>query len=553
MSFATTAPEMVTAAAGNLASIGSALGDAAAAAAGPTTSVAAAAADDVSLAVSQLLGTYGQQFQALSAQAAAFHGDFVSLLNGGAAAYLSTEIANAEQSLGNAAAATNPISTLLSGLSAAGATAAQAGGPWQTLFNNTGANLNAIGSTWAADPFPVLKQVIINQNGYAQEFWGGVAVELQNFPTPLANVPANIQLAIQGASTFNPAALAQAYINQQIGYTQTIVTSLQNTGAGLQKTFPVFEYDMGLVGNAISTGDYQGAEQDAVRAILNLLISGYDTSNLSLSDYNIALTSLSPLQTQQQGQIGGPIGIEGPLGDLFPILGIPALQAQNFANLLPQGSIPWQIAHNFTSGVSTLTNTNLSAHFSVSLNTEGGGLFNPLTVTSSSLGGDAFFGLPLVLGVAALGPPFATLGGLFTGAGVLGHAVATGNGVAAVGALVDMPAYALNGFLNGTVQVDLPMSVGETITKTVPGLGSFSGTFTIPAVIHVPFNGILVPPQPVTATLPLSLSTSSNDPHLVTNYNTQYNLTFGGTEFGGAVYELLNDLPQQVALAISPR
>jgi hypothetical protein len=36
------------------------------------------------------------------------------------------------------------------------------------------------------------------------------------------------------------------------------------------------------------------------------------------------------------------------------------------------------------------------------------------------------------------------------------------------------------------------------------------------------------------------------------SYGTQYTLTLGGTEFGGAVDELLNVVPQQVALAISP-
>ena len=86
MSFVIAAPEAVTAAAGNLAGIGSTLGEATAAAAAPTTGVAAAAADEVSIALSEIFGTYGQQFQALSAQASAFHNEFVSLLNGGAAA-----------------------------------------------------------------------------------------------------------------------------------------------------------------------------------------------------------------------------------------------------------------------------------------------------------------------------------------------------------------------------------------------------------------------------------------------------------------------------------
>src|SRR5262249_26645778 len=94
MSFLVATPEMVSAAAGSLAGIGSTLNEATSAAAGSTVSVAAAGADDVSTAISRLFGLYGQQFQALSAQAATFHNEFSNLLNGGAAAYLSTEIAN---------------------------------------------------------------------------------------------------------------------------------------------------------------------------------------------------------------------------------------------------------------------------------------------------------------------------------------------------------------------------------------------------------------------------------------------------------------------------
>lgn len=81
MSFVVTVPEAVAAAAGDLAAIGSTLREATAAAAGPTTGLAAAAADDVSIAVSQLFGRYGQEFQTVSNQLAAFHTEFVRTLN----------------------------------------------------------------------------------------------------------------------------------------------------------------------------------------------------------------------------------------------------------------------------------------------------------------------------------------------------------------------------------------------------------------------------------------------------------------------------------------
>jgi hypothetical protein len=99
MSFVRVVPDIVAAAAGNLEGIGSAVNAANAAAATPTTGLAAMAADEVSAAVTAVFATHAQQYQALSAQAAAFHEQFVSTLNGGLGAYVRTEFANAEQNL----------------------------------------------------------------------------------------------------------------------------------------------------------------------------------------------------------------------------------------------------------------------------------------------------------------------------------------------------------------------------------------------------------------------------------------------------------------------
>lgn len=96
MSFVTVVPEVVGQAAGQLDNIGSALSAARAAAAGPTTGVVAAAGDEVSAAIAALFSSHAQQFQALNAQAAAFHSQLTNLLNAGAASYLGAEIANAQ-------------------------------------------------------------------------------------------------------------------------------------------------------------------------------------------------------------------------------------------------------------------------------------------------------------------------------------------------------------------------------------------------------------------------------------------------------------------------
>ncbi|OIN81545.1 PE family protein [Mycobacterium malmoense] len=620
MSFVSTVPEVVTDAAVNLAGVGSTLEQATVAAAGPTTTLTAAAADEVSTAISQLFGAYGQQFQTLSAQAAAFHNEFVSLLSGGAAAYLSTEVANAEQSLLNAVIApaatgttvaassaaipilggldpilgglnafltggnlapyiglppilsgldpilgdvssllftggpigsilaTSPlgpilngvgqdvggvVSTLLSGglpallsnpfapitqalsgvitdvpglqglepllqpllpgLSEAGQTASGFGDPYQVLFANTSANLQSLFATWSADPFPVLREVIANQQVYAQTIAAALAAGIQNLPAELANLPAEIQAGIQGLATFNPGALLQTYINQQIGYAQTISTSLQLAATDLGNRLPVFQADLAMASQAFAAGNYTGAVNDVAEGLLNLFIAGFNTSNLS----NILLV--------------------GPAGDLLPILGIPGQMAQNFTNLLLAGSIPAQMAQNYTNLVDKLTNAMISTTISLQL------------ASSPPIVMDAYFGLPLSLAFSALGSPFAGLNALATSAATFGTAVQSGNGVAALGALIDAPAVYANGVLNGETLVDLNMPV------TVAGV-------TIPITMHLPFDGILVPPHPITATVDLSLL----------GIPLPVNLTLGGTPFQGLLPELINYLPEQLATVITP-
>ena len=95
MSYVIAAPELVAAAAADVAGIGSSLSAAHAAAAGPTTAVVAAAEDEVSAAVASLFSGHARQFQALSAQAAAFHADFVQALTSAGGRYASAEAANA--------------------------------------------------------------------------------------------------------------------------------------------------------------------------------------------------------------------------------------------------------------------------------------------------------------------------------------------------------------------------------------------------------------------------------------------------------------------------
>ena len=94
MSLLVVTPELMVSAAADLKGIGSALDAAHAAAVVPTTGLAAAGADEVSAAVAALFGGFGQEFQALSAQAGAFHQQFVQALILGAGSYQAAEAAS---------------------------------------------------------------------------------------------------------------------------------------------------------------------------------------------------------------------------------------------------------------------------------------------------------------------------------------------------------------------------------------------------------------------------------------------------------------------------
>src|ERR1700747_3598186 len=104
MSFVTTQPEALSAAAGSLQGIGAG-GRAQKPAAGgtpstapappPPTRVAPAAADEVSALTAAQFVAHAQLYQAVSAQAAAIHEMFVNTLGTSAGSYAATEVANA--------------------------------------------------------------------------------------------------------------------------------------------------------------------------------------------------------------------------------------------------------------------------------------------------------------------------------------------------------------------------------------------------------------------------------------------------------------------------
>lgn len=99
MSFVSTVPDVVAAAATDLASIRSNI--IAATTAAPITEVIAPAVDEVSTAITALFNAHGLSYQALIAQTAEFHGRFAQNLAAGAASYANTEADKVLHSLPN--------------------------------------------------------------------------------------------------------------------------------------------------------------------------------------------------------------------------------------------------------------------------------------------------------------------------------------------------------------------------------------------------------------------------------------------------------------------
>jgi hypothetical protein len=134
MSFLTTVPEELTAAATQLAAIASSLTAQSAAAAAPTTSIAPAASDEVSALQAGIFTTYGTWYQQLAAEAQAIQAQFVSTLHLSSGTYAATESSNAIS-----AQTTGPIANLINSISTA------LGGP----LNSNGGQLFSVSSNGA--------------------------------------------------------------------------------------------------------------------------------------------------------------------------------------------------------------------------------------------------------------------------------------------------------------------------------------------------------------------------------------------------------------------
>lgn len=243
-------PEWVQAAAQDLAGVNGSLSEVSQSLAGFTTNIAPAATDEVSGAVAALFAEFGEEYQAVSAQARAFHAEFVRVLNASVGAYLGTEAAAAAAlpaasildgltgALGNPAALLGGSGGLLGGLGlfnpggllgglglpslnallpgvfgpAPGPTPVSLTaitGPYERLFANTIANLQSLGNGLAANPFPFLRQFIANQISYGQI----ISTAFANAGQHLSSGAANMVLADLAPIASIPARIGQNFVN----------------------------------------------------------------------------------------------------------------------------------------------------------------------------------------------------------------------------------------------------------------------------------------------------------------------------------------------------
>jgi hypothetical protein len=367
-------------------------------------------------------------------------------------------------------------------------------GPYQQLFANAGANLQALGSELQANPTPLLRQFLANQRVYGQTIAAQIQSAIQGFP---GNVRPAIQAFIQSLENFDPAAFLQTVVQHQIGYAQTIGTALQNAamdfGTGLRALPASFQSAF----QALQTGDVSGAVNDITNGIVNLFVTGVDVQ--SMGPITAVVATITP---------------EGTVGSLLPILTVPVEMAQNFTNFLPAGSVAAQISQNFTNLLATVTDTSLVAN---------AGIFIKILPPSVGFTASVFSGVPVTLLLGAAGAPVNTLTALGTSVTAFTDAVQAGDASGAIGALVDAPAVVLNGLLNGHMYAPLSFDI--------------SG---FPATIDLPLDGLLVPPSPYPATITVPVGSVS---FTITS-------SVGGTPFGGLVPALLTDIPEELAEAI---
>jgi hypothetical protein len=208
VSYVLATPELLSTTAGDLAGIGSAVNAANAAAANSTTSLLAAGADEVSTCIAGLFGAHGLAFQAVTAQAAQLHERFVLTLAANADSYLTTEIANAEQTL----LGRQPIP------GAAAGTRITVPGAGPLYFPNFITELPYLGQLVYAGSVPgpisvsILQGYDLLNHAIGQNWFPGTTAQVVNYPASIGIVSGS--LAAPGVN--DAVTMGQRALNDQI-------------------------------------------------------------------------------------------------------------------------------------------------------------------------------------------------------------------------------------------------------------------------------------------------------------------------------------------------
>jgi hypothetical protein len=511
MSYVIAAPEIMTSAATDVASIGSTLNVANAAAAARTTGVLAAAEDEVSAAIAALFGAHGQAYQAMSAQAAAFHSEFVNLMNAGAGAYLSTEITNAEQALTNAVGA--PVQALVGG----GASLGSGGGGAISTASGGGLLEGLLGG-----------------------LLGGGGTTRDALVGGLTGGSSGLLGGLTGSTDL---------LTGLTGRTSGVLGGLGSLGGNL---------------NSIVSGALPGLPTAQTSFEISLLpgLLGAGTGGTGSTDIAGPYVTLIENTIANLQSLGA-----GWLADPFPFL------RQVIA-------VPGHIFQNISNVTNTLTD--ISITFGSQLDTSN----LPLSLVNSTL--TINLGLPVALGLDAIGAPITTFFAFEASGAAFGSAVQSGNFAAALTALVDAPAVIANGFLNGHATLALQQSFSTNLTIPVTDQVTVGVPVTEQASIGIPLGGVLTPLAPITAIVgpvtigpvtvgqlsipippvtvgpfPIPVPPFSIGPFTIpippvtvgpftgpTETFGPFPLTVHGTPIGGIIPALVNYAPQQLAHAI---
>ncbi|MEY8016525.1 PE family protein [Mycobacterium servetii] len=572
MSFVVTVPEAIQAAAQDLAGIRSVLAEALTTTATPTTGVVPAAGDEVSAAVAATFGNFGKEFQSLSAQAQAFHAEFVNVINVGAGAYLSTEFANAEQTLANAVTAPAQAVLGLGGAPGLGSTAAAGagtpaaggllggllGGLAGTSSGGSGGLTGVVGGLTGGGGLlggltgsggllggltgsGGLLGGLTGSNGLLGDLLGGLTggtggltgilgglgnlgslgstigallpglpnllSGLGNSLTGLTNslLPGLVHINIGDAGPYF-AGIAGPY--EELFYNTW--NNLQNLGATwLADPFPFLrQFITNQMGYAQTVATAFGNAAQSVEAHAAALPTAFQAAAQAFSAGNYS-AGLSDVETGLQNVFSGV----GP-------------------TLTPISAIPGHIAQNMTNVVQLATNTSITPYLDVSLLQQG--LVPPVSATLNDV-----VGLPVVFGVALLGPPVSMLEAAGSSAAAFTAALQAGDPGGAIVALIDAPAVIANGFLNGQATFPYALSLSNITGSAVGDIANVS------AVGNLPLDGLLVPPGYYSATVTIStlLNGIGVGPVVL-------DLGVGGTPFSGLLPFLVNYAPEQLAQAI---